>query len=103
MFLISSKFFIAFGIMAFLDNFSISMVTVGLVPFLATVWHLGPRESSMFLVGMGLGTILGLILVMRPVVARCGELVATKVGYALTGLSFLLLGFGAYSPSPMVV
>lgn len=90
-FLASSQFLACFGTMAFLDEFAVSLVNVGFIPFCMVAFGAGQGPISIILALYGLGVIFALMFVLRRLVEDSGELGATKIGYAFTGAGFFLM------------
>uniref|UniRef100_A0A7S0BC00 Major facilitator superfamily (MFS) profile domain-containing protein n=1 Tax=Pyrodinium bahamense TaxID=73915 RepID=A0A7S0BC00_9DINO len=97
-FLLTSRFLLLFGAMAFLDQFSVSLLTTILLTYCAVAFDANRDLSAVLLVIFGVGQGLAYALVLQPMVRWRGEAAAMKAGYMTTCLAFLLMALFSYVP-----
>jgi len=97
-FLLSSRFLLFFGIMTFMDQFSISLIHNVFFQYCKIVFEVEKRSSIMLIITFCLASIISLVLIQCPMILRrCGEITIVRAGYSLTCAAFACLALVSYT------
>jgi len=96
MFFLSRKFLILFGIMSLLDSLSQQLFIATIQVYPQAVFAFSVKDRTAVMVTFGMGVMVTMVIVLRPLIQRFGVQGVIKLGYVVTTTAYLSFAISFY-------